>query len=98
MVYADIDEDSLALKQFHEAINGFAQLNLDDRIATAYTKLGTLQMENGLLDKAHTNITNALNIHTRIDYKYGMSGAHNRLLEQGDYHLRTAYHWQTNRW
>jgi tetratricopeptide (TPR) repeat protein len=99
MVYADIDEDSLALQQFHEAINGFSQLNLDDRIATAYTKLGTLQMESGRLDKAHTNITNALNIHTRIDYKYGMSEAHNRLgriyleqgdLEQADYHLRQS--------
>ncbi|MBW8243601.1 tetratricopeptide repeat protein [Muricauda oceani] len=99
MVYADIDEDSLALKQFHEAINGFSQLNLDDRTATAYTKLGTLQMESGRLDKAHTNITNALNIHTRMDYKYGMSEAHNRLgriyleqgdLEQADYHLRQS--------
>ncbi|WP_127136900.1 tetratricopeptide repeat protein [Flagellimonas oceanensis] len=99
MVYADIDEDSLALKQFHEAINGFSKLNLDDRTATAYTKLGTLQIKNGRLDKAHTNITNALNIHTRIDYKYGMSEAHNRLgriyleqgdLEQADYHLRQS--------
>ena len=99
MVYADIDEDSLALKNYREAINGFSQLNLDNRVATAYTKLGTLQMETGRLDKAHTNISNALNIHTKNNFQYGMAEAHNRLgrvyLEQGDleqanYHLRQS--------
>jgi Uncharacterized enzyme of heme biosynthesis len=99
MVYADIDEDSIALRQFNEAIVGFTQLNLDNRVATAYTKIGTLQMEHGRLDKAHTNITNALNIHTRNNFEYGMAEAHNRLgrlyleegdLEQADFHLRQA--------
>lgn len=99
MVYAEIDEDSLALRHYQEAINGFTTLNLENRIATVYTKLGTLQIETGRLDKAHTNITNALNIHTKNNFEYGMSEAHNRLgriyleqhkLEQADYHLRQS--------
>lgn len=99
MVYADINEDSTALSYYNKAINEFSTLDLNGRIATTFTKIGSLQLNNGNLEDALNNLLNALKIHTENNFEYGMAEAHNRLgqlylerkdIEQADYHLRQS--------
>ncbi len=99
MVYADINEDSTALKFYKESINDFSLLKLNGRVGTVFTKIGSLQLKNGELNDALNNFLNALKIHTKNDFQYGMAEVHNRLgklyieknnIEQADYHLRQS--------
>ncbi len=96
MVYADLNDDEKALTMYEDAINKFTALDLKGRIATTYTKLASLYLEQGKLEYAKVHLDNALHMHSESGYKYGMSEAHNRLgilyleyneLEQAFYHI-----------
>ena len=99
MVYAAIQEDDKALGMYEDAINQFTALNLKGRIATAYTKIGSLYINQNKLDVAKVHLTNALMIHTEANFNYGIAEAHNRLgvmyvklkeKEQAYYHIEKS--------
>ncbi len=99
MVYADIGDLDKALIIYDGAIEQFTKLGLKRRIATTFTKIGSVLIEQGMLGKAKSYLTNALTIHSEDDYVYGISEAHNRLgtlyllqseLELGEYHIRKS--------
>ncbi|WP_343486458.1 tetratricopeptide repeat protein [Allomuricauda sp. d1] len=99
MVYADIGEYERALEIYEQSIEKFTQLNLNRRIATTFTKIGSVLIQQNKLSEAKMHLTNALNMHSEDGYVYGMSEAHNRLailslmeneLELGDYHIRKS--------
>ncbi|UII20906.1 tetratricopeptide repeat protein [Fulvivirga ligni] len=99
MVYAEIHDYEKALELYNQVITIFSKLNLTGRVATTYTKLGTLLLEQGYYYDAEKYLQNALDIHTKNNFAYGISEAHNRLgklyinqgkLELADHHLRIS--------
>ena len=99
MVYADIQEYGKALDIYNRSIQKFTELGLDGRIATTFTKIGTVLMEQGRLQDAKEYFTNALRMHARDSFVYGQAEAQNRLgtlfliegeAEQAEHHLRRA--------
>ena len=99
MVYADIGDYGTALDIYDRSIEKFTQLGLDQRIATTFTKIGTVLMEKNQTNEAKEFFNNALSMHTKDNYAYGQAEAHNRLgalflveneLEQAEYHLEKA--------
>ena len=99
MVYAEIHDYDKALELYNQVITIFSKLNLTGRVATTYTKLGTLLLEQGYYYDAEKYLQNALDIHTKNNFAYGISEAHNRLgklyinqgkLELADHHLRIS--------
>ena len=99
MVYADIGEYETALKIYEQSIERFRQLDLKRRIATTFTKIGSVLIQQNKLAEAKGYLTNALNMHSDDGYDYGVSEAHNRLgilslmqneLELGEYHIQKS--------
>lgn len=99
MVYADIQEYGKALDIYNRSIQKFTELGLNGRIATTFTKIGTVLMEQGKLEDAREYFTNALQMHAREGFTYGQAEAQNRLgtlfllegeTEQAEHHLRRA--------
>ncbi|MGB5982140.1 MAG: tetratricopeptide repeat protein [Nonlabens sp.] len=99
MVYADLSENDKAIKFFEDAIEGFEKLNLDGRIATSYTKMGTVLLKQQNYKDAKQYFLNALTIHSKNDFIYGISEVHNRLAllflesnekEQAFYHVKKS--------
>ncbi len=99
MVYADIGEFGTALRIYEQSIEKFRQLDLNRRIATTFTKIGSVLIQQKKLDEAKGFLTNALNMHSEDGYEYGVSEAHNRLgilslmkneLELGEYHIQKS--------
>lgn len=99
MVYADIQEYGKALDIYNRSIQKFTELSLNGRIATTFTKIGTVLMEQGQLEDAREYFTNALQMHARDGFVYGQAEAQNRLgtlfllegeQEQAEHHLRRA--------
>lgn len=96
MVYADMRDYQQALEIYDKSIERFTQLGLNRRIATTFTKIGTVLLELNKPDQAKEYLTNALSMHSKDGYDYGISEAHNRLahlylnegsLELGEYHI-----------
>ena len=99
MVYADIGEYDKALKIYEQSIQRFSELNLKRRIATTFTKMGTVLLRQNQLMEAKKHLNNALKMHIDDAYIYGQAEAHNRLgellliedeLEQAEYHIGKA--------
>ncbi|MEL7006634.1 MAG: tetratricopeptide repeat protein, partial [Bacteroidota bacterium] len=65
MVYADLEQYELALKKYDQAIDRFTSLNLDNRIATTFTKMATTFINQGQKSQARKYLTNALKLHTK---------------------------------
>ena len=74
-------------------------MDLNRRIATTFTKIGSVLIQQKKLDEAKGFLTNALNMHSEDGYEYGVSEAHNRLgilslmqnqLELGEYHIQKS--------
>lgn len=99
MVYADLKEYARALELYERSIDKFTALNREDRIATAYTKIASLYLEQDKFFDAKTYLDNALSIHSKNNFTYGMAEVHNRLgiyfikqedPEQAYYHIRRS--------
>lgn len=99
MVYADIGDLDKALDIYDRSIEKFTQLDLNRRIATTFTKIGSVLIQKNQLPEAKDYLTNALNMHSEDGYGYGISEAHNRLgilslmqgeLELAEHHIRTS--------
>ncbi len=99
MVYADIGDYDKAIAIYDRSIEKFTKLDLQSRIATTFTKIGTALLKKDHRYDAKEYLTNALNMHSEADFTYGMAEAHHWLgtlsilegeLEQADHHLRKA--------
>nr|WP_299341023.1 tetratricopeptide repeat protein [Allomuricauda sp.] len=99
MVYADIEEYPKAMDIYNEAIESFSLLDLSGRIATTFTKIGTVLIEQKRLEEAKEYLANALKMHSENNFEYGQAEAHNRLgrlhldldeMELASYHLARA--------
>ena len=99
MVYADLKEYEKALKLYEKSIEKFTALNKDDRIATAFTKIATIYIDQDRRYDAKTYLDNALSIHSKNEFSYGMAEVHNRLgilfiqeenTEQAYYHIEKS--------
>ncbi len=96
MVYTDLKEYDKALAMYDDAVNRFEALNLKSRVATTYTKIGSLYLAQNKPDYAKVHLENAMAIHTETDFTYGKAEVHNRMgimylnqdeLEQAFYHI-----------
>jgi len=99
MVYADIGDSEKALDIYDKSIEKFTQLDLKRRIATTFTKIGSVLLDENRLSEAKDYFTNALNMQSDEGYDYGIAEAHNRLgtlslmeneLELGEYHIKKS--------
>lgn len=96
MVYTDLKEYDKALAMYDDAVNRFEALNLKSRVATTYTKIGSLYLAQNKPDYAKVHLENAMAIHSETDFTYGKAEVHNRMgimyldqdeLEQAFYHI-----------
>ena len=99
MVYANLEDYDRALEIYDKSIEKFSQLNLKQRVATTFTKIGSVLILQNKLYDAKEYLTNALNIHSENNYEYGMAEAHKKLgelfllqneLEQATHHIAKA--------
>lgn len=99
MVYADLKEYKKAQYHYEQAINEFTALGLKGRIATTFTKIGTMLVEQKKNKEALKYLTDALKMHTDSKFTYGMAEAHNKLgilylykneIEQAYYHIKKS--------
>lgn len=99
MVYAALQEGDKALEVYQDAINQFTALDLKSRIATTFTKIATIYIEQDRLYEARDYLTNALKMHSEAKFTYGIGEVHNRLgqlyIKQGEkeqayYHIEQS--------
>ncbi|UOB16693.1 tetratricopeptide repeat protein [Abyssalbus ytuae] len=79
MIYADLDLYEMAFRNYNEAINKFTSLNLNSRIATAYTKMAGIFINQGKLEEAKKYLLYSLEIHKQNNFKYGIAEVHSKL-------------------
>ncbi len=78
LIYADRSDNELASKYYFDALNLFKKKEAHGRIATTYTKLATILIEEGKFEEAYDFLDRAGTIHWKNDFLYGMVEILNR--------------------
>ncbi len=80
LIYYDLKEYDKAMKMYDEAVNLFISLELTEGIASAYTKMAIVLIEQkGKTSKALEYLTNALDINRKNKSDHGISEAYHCL-------------------
>lgn len=95
MTYADQFNFTAAKSKYDQALEVFTRLDFSSRIATTYTKVAEILIQEGAYDAAYQHLTDALEIHRANNFLYGIAEANGKLgklfIAQKNYNSAISY-------